>query len=79
MVDEMPPVLYELWDTETRNLIDAFTSREAALICVRDAMERHGRAYIGAWVLGRIDDDGLDEPLIEGATLIEAALRPIEA
>lgn len=76
-MEEIPPILYEIWDYESRNLIDAFESKEAALSAVRNAVERHGRAYVQAWALGRMDDDGLDEPLIEGFDLADLALRPV--
>ncbi len=60
--DEHPGVLYELWDYESRNLLADFASRAEALAMVREVVERWGRDYVAEWALGRVDDEGLDEP-----------------
>jgi hypothetical protein len=72
-------VLYELWDYESRNLLADFPSKAEALAMVRDVVQRHGRTYVAAWALGRTDDAGLDEPLLEGPALAYAALKPVSA
>jgi hypothetical protein len=78
-VDESTGVLYELWDYESRNLLADFPSKAEALAMVRDVVQRHGRTYVAAWALGRTDDAGLDEPLLEGPALAYAALKPVSA
>ena len=70
---------YELWDYESGNLLADFTSRADALTVVRDAVQQHGRDYVATWGLGRTDDAGLDEPLLEGHTLADEALKPVSA
>lgn len=77
--DEATGVLYELWDYESRNLLADFPTKAEALAMVRDAVRRHGRAYVAAWALGRTDDAGLDEPLLEGPALADEALKPVSA
>jgi hypothetical protein len=77
--DENAGVLYEFWDYESRNLLADFPSRAVALAMVRDVVRRHGRTYIAAWALGRTDDAGLDEPLLEGSALADAAFQPVSA
>ncbi len=77
--DELTGVLYELWDYESRNLLADFPSKAEALAMVRDVVRQHGRAYVTAWALGRTDDAGLDEPLLEGLALADEALKPVSA
>jgi hypothetical protein len=47
--------IFELWDFETSNLIDAYDSEQAALAEVRWAMEADGRDAIATWALLRDD------------------------
>jgi hypothetical protein len=80
MQDEKPTgVRYELWDYESRNLLADFPSKAEVLAMVRDVVRQHGRAYVTAWALGRTDDAGLDEPLLEGPALADEALKPASA
>ncbi len=72
-------VLYGLWDYGSRNLLADFPSKAEALAMVRDVVRQHGRAYVAAWALGRTDDTGLDEPLLEGPALADEALKPVSA
>lgn len=70
---------YELWDFESANLLGTFETRAAALAMVRAAIGRHARGYVDARGLGRTDEAGLDEPLLEGPDLADASLKPVRA
>jgi hypothetical protein len=65
---------YELWDLSTGNMIDAFDGEQKALAAVRDAIDRHGRAYVESWALAHATLRTM-RSLGEGPTLIERALR----
>ncbi len=75
--DDYSGVLYEIWDYESRNLLADFESRIEALAMVRDVVERYGRDYVAQWALGRMDDEGIDEPLLEGLQLADEALKSV--
>lgn len=65
---------YELWDTTTRNLIEACAIETDALAFVRAYVAEHGRGYPASWVL-LWDDDGADDTgqIAEGPALIARA------
>ena len=65
---------FELWDTETRNLVGAHASEAAALEFVRSYVTQHGPEYPASWVL-LWDDDAADEAgqIAEGQTLLALA------
>lgn len=65
---------FEVWDLQTGNMVDAFDTEAAALAAVRDAIERHGRAYVASWALAHATTRSM-RSLGEGASLIERALR----
>ena len=73
--DDYSGVLYELWDYESRNLLADFESKAEALAMVRNVVERYGRDYVAQWALGRMDDAGIDEPLLAGLQLAGEALK----
>jgi hypothetical protein len=64
---------FEIWDLETRNLVDAFATEHEALEAVRDALGRHGRAYVRSWALGRFTR-AKAVAIAEGDALIDRAL-----
>ena len=65
---------YELWDTKTGNAIGGFASQAEALAVVRDAINRHGRAYADILFLGCEDERGQSRPIAQGQALAELAL-----
>lgn len=61
---------FEIWDLETRNVVDAFATEHDA---VRDALQRHGRDYVRPWALGRFTWTKATA-IADGDALIERAL-----
>ncbi len=53
---------YELWDTETRNIIDHFESEADALLAARELVALNPSAYPGALAL--IFEDGAGESIL---------------
>ena len=72
-------MLYQLWDTETANMVGAFPTEYAALRAVHDAATSHGRGYVETWALEREDDEGSIEPIAEGVALLERAEKAAAA
>jgi hypothetical protein len=70
-------VLYEIWETESRNRVGAFTSIEAALSLVRRSVETHGASYVDSLVLALEDDEGETELIAEGPELAKMAAAPL--
>lgn len=70
-------MIYEIWDTETGNIVGAYASEREALTIVARAMAELGAEYVAAWVLGRTDDTS--EPVIEGPELADRARRILAA
>ena len=64
---------YELWDTETNNIVGAYESETAALAVVRGAMAAHGMGYTDELALLREDSRGNVETLAVGDALAERA------
>ena len=65
---------YELWDTETRNIVGAYVSEEDALVVVREAIGAHGTRYADTLALVHEDARGAVQTLAVGAALAERAL-----
>ncbi len=63
---------YEIWDMETRNLVDAFASEAEALQAVREAYARHGESYVLAWALAHATQRQMTS-LGEGKALVQLA------
>lgn len=68
---------FELWDKDSRSIVGAFDTEEEALAAVREALERHGRAYAETFAVIREDARGRSRLLGEGGTLVEYALRGV--
>lgn len=68
---------FEIWDLETRNIVDDFATEQDALDAVRDALRRHGRAYVRPWALGRFTR-AKAVAIAEGDALIERALAEVK-
>ena len=71
---------WELWDTETGNLVGDYDSEDAALAVVRDAFYRLGPASIAPLALGVEHDDegGVDDdlpPVLQGQDLVARVQR----
>ena len=70
---------WELWDTETGNLVGDYDSEEDALAVVRDALRRLGPGAITPLALGaEHDEGGLDDdlpPVLEGEDLVARVQR----
>lgn len=49
---------YELWDTESRNLLDDFDTEAEALEAVRALTSLNGAGCTGSLALTRVDADG---------------------
>lgn len=69
---------WELWDTETGNLVGDYDSEADALTVVRNALHRHGPAAISPLALGaeHDNDGGTDAdlpPIIQGNDLVARA------
>ena len=64
---------YELWDTETRNIINTFGSEAVALRAARDLVALNSPAYPGALALTFEDNDGETTRVASGPGLGEWA------
>jgi hypothetical protein len=60
---------YELWDTETRNLVDMLDSEDEALAAARDLIALNDAAYPAALALTYEDGRGRTTLLAQGADL----------
>jgi hypothetical protein len=70
---------WELWDTESGNLVGDYDSEADALAVVRDALRKQGPSVVATLALGAEHDDesGLDSdlpPVIRGTALATRAL-----
>ena len=50
-------IIYELWDTRSRNLIGTYTSEADALATVREVLALHGPLFGNDLILGWADDE----------------------
>ena len=66
---------YELWSKTSRSIVGAFQTEGAGLNAVRAAIEAHGRAYAEGMAMIREDSRRRSTPVVEGAALVERALR----
>ena len=66
---------YELWDTESRNLLDDFDTEAEALEAVRELTALNGSACTNALALTRVDSDGRMTTMAMGAALATRAER----
>lgn len=61
---------YELWDTDSRNMVAEFASRAEALLAVHAAVQAHGRQAVETLALSTEDGDGGGEVIARGAGLV---------
>jgi hypothetical protein len=69
-------IVYELWETRSRNMIASFAAEEDALAFVARSAEKHGVSSIASVELVRLDDeddDGPIERIAAGAELLRRA------
>ncbi|MGH2532251.1 MAG: hypothetical protein ACRDJW_08065 [Thermomicrobiales bacterium] len=66
---------FELWDTETNNLVGNYDTREAALQIVQNAIQAHGVDATARLALGYEDRQGRTTLIAQGTDLIELAQR----
>lgn len=64
---------YELWDTETRNIVETFESEAEALQAARELIAVNAQAYPGALALVFEDDEGETTLIARGAGLATRA------
>lgn len=64
---------YELWDTESGNLLGAYTTEATALAVVRQAINEHGSAYVATLALAYESPSGATTTIAEGTALIHHA------
>ena len=56
-------MVYDVWDSETANIVGAFESQPEALDALGHALDEHGPGYVSVLVLG-LEDDAGDTTLI---------------
>ena len=66
-------MIYELWDTSSRNLIGAYDTEQAAIEVVRQVAAAHGWDAAEALALGQEDKAGRSRLLATGRDLAERA------
>ena len=64
---------FELWDTETGNLIRSFSAGEEALQFVHAAVTANGRRYVSHWAMVALHADESVETIATGAALARRA------
>jgi hypothetical protein len=65
---------FQLWEAESANLVGSYSTLEAALAIVREAVQSHGRDAVTSLVLVREDARGHLTTLGEGDDLVDLAL-----
>jgi hypothetical protein len=66
-------VTYDLWDSQTGNIIATFQTKAEALSVVREALSRHGEDYVESLLFGQEDSRGRTKPIAEGKELVSLA------
>ena len=66
-------MIYEIWDTVTRNRLGDFDSEETALVVIREIMAEHGQEYVVTLALVSEDARGQFRTLATGLALVERA------
>ena len=64
---------YELWDTETRNLVETFETEDEALAAVRELVAVNAAVYPAALALALEDDEGETTVIARGQQLAARA------
>ncbi|MCC7370689.1 MAG: hypothetical protein IT306_19875 [Chloroflexi bacterium] len=66
--------MFQLWDMESANLLGSYTTEDAALHIVRQAIDRHGAEVVATLLLLREDAGGQLTDIAESAALAKLAL-----
>lgn len=66
-------MIYELWDTSSRNLIGTYDTEQAALEIVRQVVKAHGWRAAGRLALGQQSKGGRSRLLATGKDLTDRA------
>lgn len=69
--------MYELFDTESGNVIGAYDSEREALEILKSAIEAYGPSYADALVLGVRDRAGRPKAIAQGRALAQLALSQV--
>jgi hypothetical protein len=72
-------MIYELWDGDSRNLVDAYESEEEALADVRTLVELNGLDYAKLLALLVQDEDEELRMIAQGFDLARRANIPVPA
>lgn len=64
---------FEIWDSESNNLVAHFATESEALAMIRDAIRRHGAACVEPLVLLRVGPRGGLSAVASGTALAERA------
>ncbi len=71
--------VYDLWDTQSGNMIGTFDSESEALSVVRDLIADFGNEFADELDLGWIAPDGRSRSTASGAALLERAYATVPA
>jgi hypothetical protein len=69
---------YEVWNTEARNIVEAFVTEDEALVFVQEAIDERGEGYADTVALIRDDGDEVST-LAMGAELASRARKMLAA
>ncbi len=65
---------FQLWETESANLVGSYPTEDAALAIVRQTVESHGREIVDSLLLLRETTRGRLAKVAEGPDLADLAL-----
>lgn len=68
-------IVFELWNTRTRNLFGTYATEDEALTVVRQLVGDHGHAYGVRFALGQEDAEGESRLIATGEDLVLLAER----
>ncbi len=69
-------VWYELWGTDSGNIIADYETEDEALAFVAQYIEANGRGAVADWVLGQTGDNETNDAFVaEGDALADLATR----
>lgn len=71
--------VYELWDTESGNLVGDYTGELDALVEVHEGVREDGAELWESVALARVEPDGVRTPIAEGTGLIARAAATFTA
>jgi hypothetical protein len=64
---------YDLWETDTNNIIATFDTEEEALAAIREEVEAYGPQYVETWLLIRVPHPGVGQRIAAGRDLAQMA------